>query len=276
MFYEERRTEAFWQFFYVFAGFSMIGLSFSIALFPLYLIFSFPKPWLIPLLSLTVIGGYGCMWFSKKFYRLFWKERHLSRYEVKNSNLEGITWRIEAGESVEQSFLLDQIEQVVFFPAIVRKTQPAPNTRIGKPTSELSPMLAIMTKEDSMEILFDARDIPEFEKWLIYFHERRIPISYTPKQLYWIGENLASRRERFELLSQPNETVPFFYTGDLAHDETAASQSWMEIHGADQLQVGPLQAFYVKRNKVMVWSGIGTLIGILLLVGSMLGIAAFT
>lgn len=276
MFYEERRTELFWQFFYVFAGALVIGLSLAVALFPVVLIFNYPVPWLIPLLSLTALGGYGCMWFTKMFYRLYWKERHLSRYEVDETHVKGITYRIEAGESAKQLFPLEDIKQVVFFPAIVRKTQPSPTMRGGRRTIEFCPMLVIMTEEDSMEILFDQRDLTSFEQWMTYFHEHGVPLFYTPKQLYWIGSGMSTRRERFERLQRPEEIIPFAYTGNLVTDEQTAAGLWVETHGSERLNEGPHQAYIAKQRKVMVWTAVGTLGGIVFLAASMLGIAALT
>ncbi|UTT43339.1 hypothetical protein [Exiguobacterium aurantiacum] len=274
--YEERPTEIFWRMFYVYGAIVLIGLSLALAVAPLALIAYYPVAWLIPLLVFVAIGGFGVYWFTSMFRRLFWKERHHSRYEVTATQIEGVTYRHEPGESVEQSLPLDAIQQVVFFPAIVRKTQPSPTVRFGRPTIEFCPMLAIMTEDDSMEILFDQRDLPAFEQWIQYFDERDVPLFYTPKQLYWIGANISTRWERFERLRRPEEIIPFTYTGNLVMDEQTAAGLWVETHGSERLNEGPHQAYYEKQRTIMKWTFIGTLIGIALLAGSMFAIAALT
>lgn len=276
MVYQERQTELFWRVFYVYGAIVLIGLSLALAVAPLALIYYYPVAWLTPLLVFVAIGGFGVYWFTNTFRRLFWKERHHSRYEVTATHIEGVTYRHEPGESVEQVFPLATIQQVVFFPAIVRKTQPSPTVRIGRPTVEYTPMLAIMTETDSMEILFDQRDLAAFEQWIQYFDECDVPLFYTPKRLYWIGANISTRRERFERLSRSEEIIPFTYTGDLVADEQTAATDWVETHGSERLNEGPHEAYYVKQRKIMKWTFFGTIAGIALLVGSMLAIAAFT
>lgn len=276
MIYNERPTELFWRIFYVYGAVVLIGLSLALAAAPLVLIYYYPVPWLIPLLVLVAIGGFGVYWFTNTFRRLFWKEQNHSRYEMTATSIEGVTYRHEPGESVEQSFPISAIRQIVFFPAIVRKTQPSPTVRIGRPTVEYTPMLSIMTKDDAMEILFDQRDLVAFDQWIKSFHEQGIPLFYTPKELYWIGANISTRRERFERLSRPEEIVPFVYTGDLVADEQTAATNWIETHGLERLKEGPHQAYYVKQSKIMKWSFFGTLAGIGLVVGSMLAIASLT
>jgi hypothetical protein len=274
--YQERPTETFWRVFYVYGAIVLIGLSLALAVAPLALIYYYPVAWLIPLLVFVAIGGFGVYWFTNSFRQLFWKERHHSRYEVTATHIEGVTYRHESGESVEQSFPLNDILQVVFFPAIVRKTQPSPTVRFGRPTIEFCPMLAIMTEDDSMEILFDQHDLAAFEQWIQYFDERDISLFYTPKQLYWIGANISTRWERFERLRQPEEIIPFTYTGDIVTDEQTAAGLWVETHGSERLNEGPHQAYYEKQRMIMKWTFFGTLIGIALLIGSMFAIAALT
>lgn len=276
MVYQERQTDLFWRVFYVVGAIVLIGMMVAFAALPLILIFTNPKLWLIPLLSLTVLGGYGVYRFVNLFRQLFWKEWHHSHYAVTATHIEGVTYRHEPGESVEQSFPLDTIKQVVFFPAIVRKTQPSPTVRIGRPTVEYTPMLAIMTEADSMEILFDQRDLVAFEQWVQYFDERDVPLFYTPKRLYWIGANISTRRERFDMLRRPEEIIPFTYTGDLVADEQTAATDWVETHGSERLNEGPHEAYYVKQRKIMKWTFFGTIAGIALLAGSMIGIAMLT
>lgn len=276
MSYTERKTELFWWIFYIVAILMLISLSFAIMVAPLALIWYNPQPYLIPLLVIVALGGFGVYWFILTFRQLLWKERHRSHYEVTSTNLFGRTWRVEAEESIEQSIPLEKIERVVFFPAIVRKTQPSPTIPIGRPTIELCPMLAILTANESVEILFDMRDVHQFERWISYFHERGTPLFYTPKWLHWIGANIATRQERFELFNRPNELIPFRYTGNIAEDETAAAEAWIETYGADRQLEGPHEAYYMKQAKIRKWTAIGTVIGIVLIAASMLLIAALT
>ncbi|STO07099.1 hypothetical protein [Exiguobacterium aurantiacum] len=274
--YIERQTELFWRVFYVLAAIMLIGLAFMITIAPLVLIWLNPAPYMIPLLSIVALGGFGVYWFFNMFRQLFWKERHRSHYEITATHLDGVTWRVEPGESVEQSIRLGAIEQVVFFPAIVRKTQPSPTVPIGRPTIDFCPMLAIMTADESVEILFDPRDLDQFDRWIAYFHERGTPLYYTPKWLYWIGANIATREERFALLNEPDELIPFVYTGDIPTDEATAATAWIETYGIERQREGPHETHYVKQAKIMKWTALGTVLGIALLAASMLGIAAFT
>ncbi|ERG67539.1 hypothetical protein [Exiguobacterium chiriqhucha] len=276
MSYQERQTELFWRVFYVVGAIVLIGMTVAFAALPLILIFTNPKPWLIPLLSLTVLGGYGVYRFVKLFRPLFWKERHHSHYTVTATRVEGVTYRHEPGESVEQSFPLDTIKQVVFFPAIVRKTEAAMPHPIRRRTIELCPMLAIMTEEESMEILFDPRDLVAFEQWIQYFDESDVPLYYTPKRLYWIGANISTRRERFDMLRRPEEIIPFTYTGDLVIDEETAVGLWIETYGSERSKEGLYQAYEAKQKNVKRWTAVGTLVGVGLLIGSMFAIAALT
>ncbi|MCP6042750.1 hypothetical protein NL354_28285, partial [Klebsiella pneumoniae] len=57
--YQERSTESFWRIFYIVGPIIIIGMTLAFAALPVILILMNPKPWLIPLLSLTVLGGYG-------------------------------------------------------------------------------------------------------------------------------------------------------------------------------------------------------------------------
>ncbi|MFL9650186.1 hypothetical protein [Exiguobacterium chiriqhucha] len=274
--YQERSTESFWRIFYIVGPIIIIGMTLAFAALPVILILMNPKPWLIPLLSLTVLGGYGVYRFLQLFRQLFWKERHQSHYEVTATYIEGTTYRHEPGESVEQSFPLDAIKQVVFFPAIVRKTEAAMPHPYRRRTIELCPMLAIMTDEDSMEILFDQRDLAAFEQWIQYFIGDSVPVFYTPKRLYWIGANIATRRERFDMLRRPEEIIPFTYTGNLVTDEETAVGLWIETHGSERLKEGPYQAYETKQKNVKRWTAVGTLVGVGLLIGSMFAIAGLT
>lgn len=274
--YTEPQTELFWRIFYVLAAFMLTGLACMITIAPLIFIWLNPAPYMIPLLSIVALGGFGVYWFVNMFRQLFWKERHRSRYEMTATHLNGVTWRVEPGESVEQSVRLEAIEQVVFFPAIVRKTQPSPTVPIGRPTIDFCPMLAIMTADESVEILFDPRDLDQFERWIAYFHDQGTPLYYTPKWLYWIGANIATREERFLLFQQPDELIPFFYTGDIPVDESTAATAWIEAYGIERQREGPHEAHYVKQAKIMKWTAIGTVLGIVLLAASMIGIAAFS
>lgn len=274
--YTEPQTELFWRIFYVLAAFMLTGLACMITIAPLIFIWLNPAPYMIPLLSIVALGGFGVYWFVNMFRQLFWKERHRSRYEMTATHLNGVTWRVEPGESVEQSVRLEAIEQVVFFPAIVRKTQPSPTVQIGRPTIDFCPMLAIMTADESVEILFDPRDLDQFERWIAYFHDQGTPLYYTPKWLYWIGANIATREERFLLFQQPDELIPFFYTGDIPADESTAATAWIEAYGIERQREGPHEAHYVKQAKIMKWTAIGTVLGIVLLAASMIGIAAFS
>lgn len=127
-----------------------------------------------------------------------------------------------------------------------------------------------------MEILFDQRDLAAFEQWIQYFIGDSVPIFYTPKRLYWIGANIATRRERFAMLRRPEEIIPFTYTGNLVTDEETAVGLWTETHGSERLKEGPYQAYETKQKNVKRWTAVGTLVGVGLLVGSMFAIAALT
>lgn len=69
--YTEPQTELFWRIFYVLAAFMLTGLACMITIAPLIFIWLNPAPYMIPLLSIVALGGFGVYWFVNMFRQLF-------------------------------------------------------------------------------------------------------------------------------------------------------------------------------------------------------------
>lgn len=254
--YTEPRTELFYRgaFYFVILFFIVMGTSFI--LFPLWVLTQTTSLWVLTLIWLIPVGVF-IFWYIVKMWKQFhWKEKHLSSYKIDEGRLHGITYRPEWDHGVTQEVSLDEIQEVVIAPYIVRKNLnvigPLARQRYGNTIEENAPMLVVRTATERIEILFGPQDYPQVDQWLRFFQDQQLPITHTPYRLYWLGSKAITPEQRDDYFNRESDRIPYEIKQGWLKDAPALYDEWNSVNAGGlrtELTLDEFEQQETKRKK---------------------------
>ncbi|MBM7577836.1 hypothetical protein [Jeotgalibacillus terrae] len=243
MIYQETNTDMFYRIFYqlFFIGFGLFVL--AAGLFPVYLLFTMPSWWILTVAWMTPFLLWIAWYMAKASRQSFMKEKYLSRYEIKDGRLTGVSYRLDEKPRMHDVDLND-VKRVVVTSYILRlnihRHTGTLDTHYYTPVT--APALYIVSDDDVVEMLISDHHNPATNEWLQFFADQGIPVTYTDEIMHFIGHTkFWSVKKREKYVRDGSDLVDYKAPFNWPHDAEELYEKWKNQSPLKRLKIDEIE-----------------------------------